>query len=190
MTLLPARPQQLRLTDPASFEAFYRRHAQAVLVFFARRTLDPDAALDLTAETFAIALAQRKQFRGASDAEAAAWLLRIADRQFLRYHRARGIRQRAVARLGVTVPSLTDADAQRLDDLAGLSELRSAVRARLSELPCATRDAVLLRVVHELEYPEVARRLGVTEQAARARVSRGLRTLRAALATSYQERTA
>ena len=38
-----------------------------------------------------------------------------------------------------------------------------------------------LRVVDELGYPAIATRLGISEQAARARVSRGLRALAGAL---------
>jgi RNA polymerase sigma-70 factor (ECF subfamily) len=37
--------------------------------------------------------------------------------------------------------------------------------------------AVQLRIVDELPYPDLARNLGITEQAARARVSRGLAKL-------------
>jgi DNA-directed RNA polymerase specialized sigma24 family protein len=40
---------------------------------------------------------------------------------------------------------------------------------------------VRLRVVDELDYPTVADRLGISEQAARARVSRGLRVLASAV---------
>jgi DNA-directed RNA polymerase specialized sigma24 family protein len=39
------------------------------------------------------------------------------------------------------------------------------------------RDAVTLRVVHELDYPAIARRLGCSEGAARVRVHRGLARL-------------
>ena len=38
-----------------------------------------------------------------------------------------------------------------------------------------------MRIVDELPYPDVARRLEITEQAARARVSRGLASLAALL---------
>jgi RNA polymerase sigma-70 factor (ECF subfamily) len=41
--------------------------------------------------------------------------------------------------------------------------------------------AIELRIVRELPYPEVAAELGVSEQTARARVSRGLRALRQAM---------
>jgi len=46
-----------------------------------------------------------------------------------------------------------------------------------------TRDAVRLRVVDELSYTDLADRLGISEGAARVRVSRGLAALAGALDT-------
>jgi Sigma-70 region 2 len=45
---------------------FYDRHVRAVLGYFARRTGDPEVAGDLTAETFASALAARRRYRPAA----------------------------------------------------------------------------------------------------------------------------
>lgn len=56
--------------------------------------------------------------------------------------------------------------------------------AALAQLSPAVRSAVQLRVVDELDYPIVAQRLGISEQAARARVSRGPAALAALLDTS------
>src|SRR5688500_13291907 len=64
--------------DAADFEAFYRRHAEWVLGFLARRTRDPDLAADLCAEVFAAALLARGRFRP-RDGTANAWLYRIAS---------------------------------------------------------------------------------------------------------------
>jgi RNA polymerase sigma-70 factor (ECF subfamily) len=55
------------------------------------------------------------------------------------------------------------------------------VTSALADLGAEQREAVRLRAVDELGYPAIARRLGISEQAARARVSRGLRALAAAL---------
>src|SRR5919201_2874434 len=63
--------------DPGSFEQFYRGHVDAILAFFAHRTRDAELAADLTAETFAAALAGRRRYRrkaGAADS----WLFGIA----------------------------------------------------------------------------------------------------------------
>src|SRR3978361_1473030 len=78
----PRRPRRVGptgtwLAGEAAFTAFYRVHAQAVLVFFTRRTYDVDAALDLTAETFAQAFAGRRRLRAQSEAPAGARLVGV-----------------------------------------------------------------------------------------------------------------
>jgi DNA-directed RNA polymerase specialized sigma24 family protein len=52
------RPDELpRIAhDPATFEAFYREHVEAVLRFITRRVADPHLAGDLTAEVFLAAI--------------------------------------------------------------------------------------------------------------------------------------
>jgi len=82
---------------------------------------------------------------------------------------------------GVQAPTLDGEELARIEELAALGELRAAVAGALAELATEQRDAVRLRVVEELDYAAVAGRLGISEQAARARVSRGLRSLAAAL---------
>jgi RNA polymerase sigma-70 factor, ECF subfamily len=61
------------MQDADAFAALYDREAQAVLVFIARRTLDAELALDLTAETFAQAFRGRRSFRGSTEMEERAW---------------------------------------------------------------------------------------------------------------------
>jgi RNA polymerase sigma-70 factor (ECF subfamily) len=68
--------------------ALYARHRDALLVFLVRRTADTEVALDLWAETFAQAVANRRRYRGTTDAEAAGWLFGIARRQLAHYYRA------------------------------------------------------------------------------------------------------
>jgi RNA polymerase sigma factor (sigma-70 family) len=167
--------------DAASFGASYDRHAKALLVFFASRTCDPEAALDLTAETFAQAFADRAAFRGGSDREAAAWLFGIARHQLSRFFRRGHAERRAIQRLGVRVPQLSEQDHARIEGLAALTEIRAIVSEALAGLSKDQREALQMRVVEELCYPVIARRLAVTEPTARMRVSRGLRTLAAAL---------
>jgi RNA polymerase sigma-70 factor, ECF subfamily len=173
--------------DASAFEDFYREHATALLGFFVRRTLDPHVALELVAETFATAFQRRRQFRGQTDGQAAAWLYRIAANQHNRYVRRGRVHQRAIHRLTIAPPSYTDEDLARVEELAKVDAMRSTIRTGFDELPEAQRRALALRVVQEMPYPEVARRLGVSEQTARARVSRGLRHLQAAVAASHEE---
>jgi len=176
--------------EPEDFARFYDEHAQSLFVFFVRRVHESEVAFDLTAETFAQAYEGRGRFRGQTDAEAAGWLFRIARRQLARYYKRGWAEQRALTRLGVSVPQMTEDQEERIEELADLAGLRSTVREELERLSNRVREAVRLRVIEELPYPDVAALLGVSEQAARARVSRGLRALEEALSGAPETREA
>jgi RNA polymerase sigma-70 factor (ECF subfamily) len=159
------------------FRALYDQRSEALLIFFTRRTFDADAAVDLWAETFAQAFAGRRRFRGKTDDEVTSWLYGIAYRQLALYVRRGRTEQRALRRLGVPRPETFDGELERLEELAGLSDLRSVVALALGDLPADQQEALRLRVIDELPYPEIAARLGVSQPTARARVSRALRAL-------------
>src|SRR5579884_2813393 len=155
------------LADSEAFSAFYRAHARALVVFFARRTLDAEAAVDLTAETFAAAFASRRSFRGDADAQAGGWLFAIARRQLARYFEAGVAARELRQRLGISMPAASEAELERIEELAGLDDLRTVLREQLARLDRGQRQALWLRVVNERPYVEVAAQLGITEQAAR-----------------------
>jgi RNA polymerase sigma factor (sigma-70 family) len=164
------------------FADLYDRHARALVQFFQRRTYDPDAAVDLMAETFAAAFRDRRSFRGSDGEAAAAWLFGIARHQLSGYYRRGKVERRALARLGVERRDLTDTEVERIEQLAGTDDLRGEVARALDALSAKDREALELRVVQERPYDEVARLLRVSEQAARQRVSRALRALGSGLA--------
>ena len=86
--------EELLVADtPEAFAEFYRRHARTVLGYFARRTHDPEAAADLTAETFASALVARRRFQPA-DTPAIGWLYMIASRRLIDHQRRAALEQR------------------------------------------------------------------------------------------------
>jgi RNA polymerase sigma factor (sigma-70 family) len=169
--------------DADRLAAAYERDGRRLLVFFTRRTYDAQLAVDLVAETYARAFEQRRRFAAdPADRDAiAAWVFGIGRNVLHEALRRGQAERRALRRVGVEPPVL-DADEQaRIEELAALGELRTAVTSALADLGAEQREAVRLRVVDELGYPAIARRLGISEQAARARVSRGLRALAAAL---------
>jgi RNA polymerase sigma-70 factor (ECF subfamily) len=157
--------------------ALYARHCDELLVFLVRRTTDTEVALDLWSETFAQALNSRRRYSGASDEEAGAWLFTIARRQLARYYRRGSAERRAMVRLGIERPLLNPETEAEIVRRAGLDELRLVLARSVATLPEETREAITLRVLDELSYPDVAARLAISEQAARMRVSRGLRAL-------------
>ncbi len=152
----------------------YRDHAKPVLLYLARRTFNPDLAMDLTAETFAQALASKDRYRGLSSEDERAWLLGIARHVLFRSLRRSRAESKAVRRLGMERPMLKADDAVRIVEQAELPKLRAAIADQLSALPSSQREAIKLRVVEELPYEQVAENLGISEQSARKRVSRGL----------------
>lgn len=158
----------------------YDRYASSLLAFFARRTFDPDTAVDLVAETFAVAFEDRAQFRGGVGSETArAWLYAVGRRRLFDFYRHGRVERRALARLAVERRALTAEEYDRIEELAASRALREAVGEALARLGDSEREVLRLRVVEERPYREVARALGISEQTARARVSRALRALRA-----------
>ena len=86
--------------EPEHFGCFYQRHVREVLGYMMRRTGDPEAAADLTAETFAAAIVARRRFRPGA-APAGAWLLTIAHRKLVDYQRRGFAEERARRRLAM-----------------------------------------------------------------------------------------
>lgn len=176
--------------EPLAFDSVYAAMASKLLAYFARRTFDVEAAADLTAETLAQAFQHRRRFRGSTDAEAAAWIHGIARHQLSHYVRRGAVERRALERLGVDVPAISEDDHARIVELAGLAEMRGRVATAFDELSPDQHDALRLRVIDERSYSDTAAALGVSEQTARARVSRALRRLADAMEpTATQEVT-
>lgn len=168
-------------------DVLYRRHQADLLRWFTRRTADAEVALDLWSETFAQAVRGQGRFRGFGEDAEAAWLYAIAANQLTMYLRRGYAQQRAVAKLKLQRPPVTDALLREIERDAGLPEIRDRLGAALATLGDDTRRAVELRVVDDLPYADVARVLGLSEVAARARVSRGLQSLAELLDPSILE---
>lgn len=169
------------MDDADAFSELYRREGESVLIFLTRRTWDGETALELTAETFALALRSWRKLGGLGPEQQRAWLFTVARRQLARYLRRATVERRAVQRLGMQIPQVDHEDLLLIERRAGLPELRRTVATELARLSSSQREALRLRVVEERSYREISLQLGVSEQTARARVSRGLRALAHAL---------
>lgn len=172
---------RLAQRDPREFVRVYDRYGNRILIFLTRRLFDAEVAYDLHQEVFAIAYEKRSQFRGRVAAEEEAWLLAIARSQVARYCRSGDVERGAMQRLGLARQELDDDAIERVLDAAELESLKPGITAALDDLPLEQREAVVLRVVHEHSYEEIATALGVSKDVVRARVSRGLRALASAL---------
>lgn len=159
----------------------YDDNAEDLLRFFARRTVDSQVALDLVSETFAQAIASRNTFRGDSHEDGRRWLFGIARNLMNNYFRRGYVEQKAMQQLRFEPVDVGKDDAALIEELAQIEELRAAVERALDTLKPKYREAVQSRILEQKDYPEVAASLGISEDAARARVSRGLKKLKTEL---------
>jgi len=164
--------------DPDAFAELYDRHAGQILAWSSARVGDYGA--DLTAEVFALAWHSRKRFRDEHDGSALPWLYGIAHNVFRSSLRKRRVEYGARERLGLPV-TVMHADFEAVDDRLSFP---SAVLRAVANLPDSERELLILRLVEERPYREIAQRLHCTPVAARLRVSRSLRRLHLALGGS------
>jgi len=146
------------------FQAFLDDQRELVFRFLVA-TVGPDDAEDCFQETFVSAL--RAYPRLKRDSNLRAWVLTIANRKAIDALRARKRRPLPVEELPERASSNSRPEHP---------ELWAAARG----LPAKQREALLYRFAGDLPYADVAEVLGCSEEAARQRVSEGLRQLRKA----------
>ena len=161
------------MTDPASsFEQLVRRHRGEIGAYLRRLLGSESEADDVAQDTWL--RAHRAFGRLPADANARAWLSRIAtNRALTALRRRRGSAARAAAVDLETLPA-------RGDDLEGRIELRRVAGA-VAALPPKQRAALVARRFSGLDYAEIALTLGCSPDAARANVYQAIRRLRGVL---------
>ena len=182
--MAPSRPptdvallERIAVGDADAFSLFYRRHLDGVVAFHRRRVPSADLAFDLAAETFAVVVTSASDFRG--DGPAVGWLYGVARNKLRESLRRGRIEDAARARLALEPMELDDAALERVEARAGRGD--DQLQDALAQLPTATRDALLARVVDEDDYDVIAARLGCSQQVVRKRVQRALSALRTEL---------
>lgn len=156
----------------AALEALVDQHGAALGRFCAALTGSSADADELLQDTLVAALDAMPGYRG--DANPRAWAFGIARRvchsAIRRQSRRRGLFARFFA--------FTEADPAPSDR----ADARLALGPALARLEPRLREAVLLRYQQGMDALEVAAALGVSHAAARKRISRGVRALRATVA--------
>lgn len=157
------------------FGVFYERHFASVLAFFRRRVSGPEEAFDLTAETFAAALASVPRFEPGPEPPQA-WLFAIARHKLSEALRRSRIQDEARRALSMQPIELDDEAIEMLETTAS-----AAAVELLETLTPEQRDAIKARHLDERDYAEIAAELRCSESVVRKRVSRGLASLQAQL---------
>jgi RNA polymerase sigma factor (sigma-70 family) len=164
----------------AEFERLYRANIAAVTAYFARRSTDPQAVADLTADTFVEAITCYGTFdprKGTSRA----WVFGIARRIYAAHCEARSRQQAKVRRLA----GRRELDADQVGELLHRIDAEREGRALVSELtamPSVDRAVVELVDIAGLRTKEAASVLGLSNGAVRMRLMRARARLRKAAA--------
>jgi len=157
--------------DRESFEQLVRAHfAQVYRVVF-RMVGSHEDAEDLAQDCFVRAWRGLAWYR--EESALATWLCRIAVHLAQDHLRARSRRSRAVELAPELDAAVRSSPAEDLERREVVQNLRSA----LDRLPARMRASLVLRVFEGLEYPEVARSVGVTPATARTHVMKARRLL-------------
>jgi RNA polymerase sigma factor (sigma-70 family) len=167
--------------DPDSFEVFYRRWVKPLLGFFVRRTGDAELAADLTAETFAAALAVRGRYRPERGV-ASAWLFGIAANKLAFAQRRGYAERRARRRLGMERIEVDDENLARIERLGETVVASSLVERLVPD----QRNAITAHVVEGRGYEDIALELHTSETVVRKRVSRGLAAIRQRMGARHE----
>ncbi|MEV0622819.1 RNA polymerase sigma factor [Nonomuraea sp. NPDC050404] len=163
-------------TDPDAFEAFYRRHVDAITSFLARRVADPNTVADLVAEVFVAVLDSAHTYRPGRGSEIA-WLYGVA-RNTLSAERRRAFKETRLAdRISGRRPLDSD-DLAELEERIDAESLARRAFEAMAGLPDGDRAMLELVVMDQLSVSEAATALGIRQGAARARLHRARRTLR------------
>jgi RNA polymerase sigma-70 factor (ECF subfamily) len=148
------------------------KHGEELARHIRRIVRDDDTAQDLLQET--MLRAWKALNRLAPGSNERAWLYRIATNASLNHQRSRAREHAALARHAAEMVAAFDADA----GLGGDDLDRGGLWAEVARLPERQRLALSLRVADELDYEEIAARIGGTAAAARANVYQATRRLK------------
>ncbi|MDQ6807680.1 MAG: sigma-70 family RNA polymerase sigma factor [Actinomycetota bacterium] len=155
------------------FEAVYAAHRAHLLRYVLRRTDGADDAADVVAETFLVVW---RRLDDAPVEDVHLWLYGVARRVLANHRRGERRRTRLADQLQSDLASCEAAP----DGQQEFAELAAAFRS----LPDGDREVLALEAWEQLDAGEIAAVLGCSRNAARIRLHRARRRLRAAIAAS------
>jgi RNA polymerase sigma-70 factor (ECF subfamily) len=149
--------------DQDAFEDLFRQFQSRVFAWIVRIVRDRGIAEDLTIETFWRIYRARERFR--PDGNFGAWAYRIATNLALK-HLKRRRQEEALA-----------GDVAQKDPPLG-QEIGEQIQRAVTKLPPKLQIVVMLALVEERPYQEIADALGIAVGTVKSRVFRAVRILR------------
>ena len=161
--------------DRAAFDEIVRRTYRDVYTLAVRLMGDREDASDVAQDVYIRAFRGLRRFRG--DAAIGTWLYRITSNCA-----STSMRRRARHRHEPLDAELTVVDGRPESDPvlgAEATLARDEVETAVAELPARLRAVLVLRDVYDFSHREIAEQLGITESAAKVRLHRARKRLRA-----------
>jgi RNA polymerase sigma-70 factor (ECF subfamily) len=161
--------------DPDAFALIYEAYVDRLYRHVSYRVPNKLVAEDVTGQVFLNAWRAIDRYRPEKDRPILAWLLTIANNLVTDYYR----RSRRQMLREVPLEDLDGgADPEKIQ-LRRHSQM--AIRDSIARLKRDQQLVVTLRLIEQMEYPEIARILGKPESTVRVILFRALRALRAEL---------
>lgn len=169
-TDLQALIKRIQQGESNLFGRIFDIFSDRIFRFLYFRIGDRETAKDILSETFLGAYQSLKRYQSRSDAKFSTWLFSIAHKQLVSYYRkekkASGYRAKLTEDL-IATPDKID---------VGLEY--QAVVKQIAELPDNLQEVLVLRLVEELDYPEISEITGKKPGNIRVLVHRAIKQLR------------
>ncbi|MBN1643869.1 MAG: RNA polymerase sigma factor [Dehalococcoidales bacterium] len=160
----------VRNGNTGAFADAVERYQSPIAGYLYRLTGDYEAVRDLTQDTFVQAF--KSLIKTKTDILLRAWLYGIATNKALQYRRRKRILK------FVSLDKYLKTDPPDRDDQADRVGEKIMVEATLLKIPEEQRVCMLLHFVEGFKYREIAKALGISEDAVRMRVTRGSQEFR------------
>jgi RNA polymerase sigma-70 factor (ECF subfamily) len=175
--------------DMAAFEELVARHRDKIYARAFSMMRNEDAAIDLSQEAWVKGWQRLKQFQG--DASFVTWMTRIVINLCLdQLRKQKRLRADSIEQLdeelgGVErqMPVITPNPTERLEQ----QELRQRIDRAMAQLSYEHRTVLILHEYEELEYKEIAKRMGCSIGTVMSRLFYARRKLAALLAGLKRE---
>jgi RNA polymerase sigma-70 factor (ECF subfamily) len=163
-----------------AYSVFFKRHVTPITRYAVRRCANPDDVADLVGECFLVALQAAHRYVPETDT-ALPWLFGISRRLLAKQRRKYAGNRRIEVKASNAFPHFTPAEDDEVAAAIDASRQAPALEEALARLTRSERDVLEIVAYDGLSPSEAAVALDITPNAARLRLSRARRAVRAHL---------
>lgn len=160
----------IRAGSVDAFEGIVEQYQYPITRYLYRLTGDYEIAQDLAQDTFI--KAYKSILKTDSELKLNAWLFRIATNNAIQYLR----RKKLISFIPFENLIKSEPEGNRTNPENTIEEL--AIKEVFSQIPYEQRVCLVLHYVEGFRYREIAETMGISEEAVRKRVTRGVQVFR------------